>query len=53
MADSMPKSLAPLIILQVLWELSDPDHPLTQEKIKKENLFTEHIRKLKRQKKNG
>ena len=36
MVDSMPKSLAPLIILQVLWELSDPDHPLTQVQIQEE-----------------
>ena len=36
MADSMPKSLAPLMILQVLWECSDPDHPMTQEQIRKE-----------------
>ena len=36
MADSMPKSLAPLIILQVLWECSDPEHPMTQEQIRKE-----------------
>lgn len=33
MVDSLPKSLAPLVILQVLWELSDPDHPLTQKEI--------------------
>jgi hypothetical protein len=36
MADSMPKSLAPLMILQVLWECSDPEHPMTQEQIRKE-----------------
>lgn len=36
MADSMPKSLAPLLILQVLWECSDVDNPLTQEQIRKE-----------------
>lgn len=36
MADSMPKSLAPLLILQVLWECSDPEHPMTQEQIRKE-----------------
>ncbi len=36
MADSMPTSLAPLMILQVLWECSDPEHPMTQEQIRKE-----------------
>lgn len=36
MAYSMPKSMAPLMILQILWELSDPEHPLTQAQIMKE-----------------
>ena len=36
MADSMPKSLAPLLILQVLWEWSDSENRMTQEQIRKE-----------------
>ena len=36
MADSMPKSLAPLLILQVLWECSDSENRMTQEQIRKE-----------------
>ena len=35
MPSSQPKTLAPLLIMQILEEYSDEDHPLTREEIER------------------